>query len=300
MGHSSTTTGTVRANGIDLWYESFGDPEDPPLLLVMGLGGQAISWPDALCWGFVGRGFRVVRFDNRDAGLSTGFDDHPVDIGALATQFFGGGPIDAPYRLSDMAADAVGLLDALGIDRAHVVGTSLGGMIAQTIAIEHRSRVQTLTSIMSTTGDPALALPEADVVNLLLASGPVDRDGAVEHAVLWATTIGSQEHLDLDVVRDLAGRSFDRSFRPSGVVRQLAAILASGSREQALQALDLPTLVIHGTADRLIRPDGGRRTAELVPGAELVEVDGMGHDLPQAFWGLIIEQVTALVARSYG
>jgi pimeloyl-ACP methyl ester carboxylesterase len=288
----------AEVNGIDLWYETLGDPDDPPLLMIIGLGAQATDWPEELCWAFVGRGFHVIRFDNRDAGLSGGPDGHVVDVGVEAGRFLAGEPLDAPYLLSDMAADAVGLLDVLGIEAAHVLGASLGGMVAQVMAIEHASRVTSLTCLMATTGERELLLPEADVLGLLLEAGPADRDGAVERAVRWAQTFGSPDHLDLDDVRAAAGRSYDRANRPEGTARQLIAIAASPSRAEALETLAVPTLVIHGSLDRLVRPEGGRRIAELVPNATLVELEGMGHDLPQAFWATIVEQVTALAASS--
>jgi pimeloyl-ACP methyl ester carboxylesterase len=291
-------TGTAQVGEVELAYETMGDPDDPALLLVMGLGAPGICWPDELCWAFVGRGFHVVRFDNRDCGRSTVLDDRPVDLAALAMGFFAGLPTDAPYRLTDLAGDAVGLLDALGLDSAHVVGASLGGMIAQTMAIEHPSRVASLTSIMSTTGDADLLLPDADVLPLLLTPPPADRDGAITAAVHWAEVVGSPDHLDRAAAAELAGRCHDLGAHPDGTVRQLAAILASGSRAEPLAALRVPTLVIHGSDDRLIRPEGGQRTADLVPGARLVLVPGMGHDLPPAFWSVIVEQVTALAAST--
>jgi len=283
---------------IELAYETLGEPSDPTLLLIMGLGASAIAWPDEMCWAFVGRGFHVVRFDNRDCGRSTVLADRPVDLATLAMSFFSGGTVEAPYRLSDMASDTVGLLDALGVERAHVLGASLGGMVAQTLAIDHPTRVASLTSLMSTTGEADVLLPDADVLPLLLTPPPADRNGAIAAAVHWIEVVGSPDHLDREAAADLAARAYDRGFHPEGTVRQLAAVLASGSRADALAQLRLPTLVIHGTEDRLLRPEGGRRTAELVPGARLVEVPGMGHDLPPAFWSVIVEQVTALAAST--
>jgi pimeloyl-ACP methyl ester carboxylesterase len=290
---------TATVNGIELWYETLGEPEDPALLLIAGLGDQATGWPEELCWAFVSRGFHVVRFDNRDAGLSTGFDAHPVDVEAAAAAFLAGEPLDAPYLLADMAADCVGLLDELDIGAAHVLGSSLGGMIAQTLAIAHPERVASLTSLMATTGERELLLPDDEVLGVLLEPGGTDRDSAVERAVRWAQTFGSPDHVDLDSVRETAGRAFDRAHRPDGVVRQLLAIAASPSRADALATLSVPTVVIHGTLDRLVRPEGGRRTAELVPGATLVEIEGMGHDLPQAFWATVVQLVTGLAARAH-
>jgi pimeloyl-ACP methyl ester carboxylesterase len=198
-----------------------------------------------------------------------------------------------------MAADCVGLLDELGIDAAHVLGSSLGGMVAQAMAIAHPERVVSLTSLMATTGERELLLPDAEVLGVLLEPGGTDRDAAIERAVRWAQTFGSPDHVDLDRVRETAGQAFDRANRPDGVARQLLAIAASPSRAEALAALTAPTVVIHGSLDRLVRPEGGRRTAELVPEATLVEIEGMGHDLPQAFWATVVEQVTALAARAH-
>lgn len=290
-------SGTVDANGMKLWFDTVGDDEGAPLLLVAGLGGQAINWHEEFCWGLADRGFLVIRFDNRDAGLSQFLDD-PVDLHAAAAAFLGGAAVEAPYRLTDLATDAVGLLDALGIDRAHVLGSSLGGMIAQTIAIEHPSRVQSLTSLMSTTGERDLLLPEADVLALLLEPVGPSLDDALASARRWAGAVGSPDHLDDELIVEMTRRAFERSPRRDGTLRQLVALVASPSREAGLAELGVPTLVVHGTADRLIRPEGGRRTAELVPGAQLLELEGMGHDLPRYFWAPVIEQVTALAARS--
>jgi pimeloyl-ACP methyl ester carboxylesterase len=293
---TGVATGMASTNGVELFYETFGDPDDPALVLINGLGGQCITWAEELCWGFVSRGFRVVRFDNRDAGLSTGFDEHTVDLEAAATAYLLGEEVAAPYRLADMAADVVGLLDALGIDAAHLLGSSLGGMVAQTMAIEHRPRVASLVSLMAATGERELLLPSAEVLGVLLEPAPPDREGAIEAALRWSETFGSSGQVDPAGVRDLAARCYDRAHRPAGVSRQLAAIVASGSRAEALARLDVPAAVVHGSADRLIRPEAGRRTAELIPGADWIEIEGMGHDLPQIHWGLLIERVTTLAA----
>lgn len=285
------------ANGVELYFDTLGEADGAPMLLVAGLGAQAISWPDEFCWGLADRGFFVIRFDNRDAGLSQ-FLHEQVDLAAAAGAFLAGQPVDAPYLLTDLAADAVGLLDALKVHRVHVLGSSLGGMIAQTIAIEHPDRVQSLTSLMSTTGERDYLLPEDDVLSLLLESVGDSFDDAIASARRWAAEVGSPDHVDDELVVATARRAYERSPRRDGTLRQLAALVASPSRELALAGLDVPTLVIHGTADRLIRPVGGRRTAELVPGAQLLELEGMGHDLPRFFWAPIIEHVTALAARS--
>src|SRR5213592_4611687 len=278
---------TAPANGIEIAYETFGPPDGRPLLLIMGLAAQMILWDDDLCAALASRGHRVIRFDNRDVGLSTKCDWAGMPDAAAAMQAaLLGQRVDAPYTLRDMAADAVGLLDALGIAAVHVVGASLGGMIAQAMAIAHPTRVLSLTSIMSSTGDRSL-LP-----------APTDRAGNIERAVHVFRTIGSPGFpFDEARVRELAARSFDRCFHPAGAARQLVAILASGSRKEALAAVAVPTLVIHGRDDPLIAVEAGLATARAVRGAELLVVDGMGHDLPRAVWPSIVDRISALTAR---
>ena len=276
------------ANGIEIAYETMGDPADPTVLLVMGLGSQMVHWDPEFCQGIVDRGFHVVRFDNRDMGGSTRIDV-PVDVlGVLSASASGGEAPPVPYLLTDMAADAVGLLDHLGIERAHLFGVSMGGMIVQTIAIEHPQRVATLTSVMSTTGDPDVGTPTGEAMTALLAPPPQSReqlqDTAVHHAGVW----GSPGLFDEARLRRAAGQAWDRGYNPAGTARQLAAILASGSRSAALAGIDVPTLVIHGTADTLVQPSGGERTAEVVPDAKLLVVEGMGHDLAPPLWPQII------------
>jgi pimeloyl-ACP methyl ester carboxylesterase len=287
----------ARVNGIDLYHESIGDPADPTVLLVMGLGGQMTGWDEDFCQLLVDRGLRVVRFDNRDVGLSTHLDTR-VDVMAVFAAVAAGEPAEVPYRLTDMAADAVGLLDHLGVDRAHVVGASLGGMIAQTIAIEHPERVLSLTSIMSTTGDPDVGQPTAEAIGVLLAKPSADREEAQAASVLHAETWGSPAHIDEDRLRLRAGQAWDRDHDPAGTARQLAAITASGSRAEGLRALTVPTLVLHGTEDKLIQPSGGERTAELVPDAKLRLVEGMGHDLPPALWPVVVEALVEHIAAA--
>lgn len=284
-------------NGIELFYETFGDIENPPLLLIMGLATQMTAWDEDFCLAIVDRGFFVIRFDNRDIGLSTKIGGSG-DLIAAVMNAAQGLPVDAPYLLGDMAADAVGLLDHLGIQRAHVVGASMGGMIAQTIAIEHPERVISLTSIMSTTGEREVGQPTPEATAELLAQRPSDREGAIQAAVQTQKVIGSPEHFDEERARKLGTEAYDRSYRPSGVARQLVAILASGSRADGLRELDVPTLVIHGDVDPLITPSGGHRTAELVPGAELLIIEGMGHDLPPALWPQLVEAITANTRRA--
>lgn len=288
----------ANAGGIEIEYETFGDPDDPTLLLVMGLGAQLVSWDVELCQGFVDRGFHVVRFDNRDVGLSTKVDAGDFDVIAAVMAGFAGQVPEVPYLLSDMAADAVSLLDALGIERAHVMGASMGGMIAQQIAIDATDRVLSLTSIMSTTGDGDVGAPDPSVVGVLLEAPPSDRAAAIDRAVEVSRLIGSPDHFDEAWARRRAETAYDRCFYPRGVGHQLAAIVASGSRTDALRGLDLPALVVHGDRDPLVTPSGGQRTADALAGSELLVLEGMGHDLPPLFWSQIIERVTALAARS--
>ena len=278
--------------GVTLCYETFGDPADPALLLIMGLGTQMLGWHHEFCAGLAARGRFVVRFDNRDIGLSTHLHDAPApDLAAAVT----GDTSSASYTLSDMARDTAGLLDALSLERAHVVGASMGGMIAQTLAIEHPQRVSSLTSIMSTTGDPSVGGASEEALGVLLAPPANDRAEAIERSVAAFKVIGSPAYeLDEAGLRERAGVSFDRAHDPAGVGRQLLAIIASGDRTARLREVRVPALVIHGSADPLVRPDGGRATAAAIAGAELVEFDGMGHDLPRALWPAMIDRIVAI------
>jgi pimeloyl-ACP methyl ester carboxylesterase len=275
---------SVKVNGIKIVYDTFGDPSSPPMLLIMGLGQQMISWYEEFCAALAVQGYWVIRFDNRDIGLSTKFDEAGVpDILALmqAQARSPGEAIQAPYTLRDMADDTVGLLDALGIESAHVVGVSMGGMIAQEMVINHPDRVRTLTSIMSSTGDPDLPQSKPEAGAILITPIPRDREGYVEYSVqIWRVLSGPGFPFDEDRTRELAARSFNRGLSPEGTMRQLAAILASGSRKEALKSLAIPTLVIHGDADPLVPVECGIDTADAIPGAELMIIEGMGHDLP--------------------
>ncbi len=289
----------ARANlptGIEIEYETFGSSADPTLLLVMGLTAQLTAWDTALCRMFVDRGLHVVRFDNRDCGLSTGFDGQTVDPMAVVAAVLSGAEVPpVPYTLADMAADAVGLLDHLGVERAHTMGASMGGMIAQTMAIEHPSRLVTMTSVMSMPGDPSVGRPTPEARQALLAPPPTERDAfvaAADRSLTWA----SKRYGDLDRLRANAARDFDRAFRPEGAARQLAAIYADGDRSGRLAEVAVPTLVIHGRDDTLIDPSGGVRTAEVIPGARLVMIDDMGHDLPEPLWPTIVDTVTEHIA----
>jgi pimeloyl-ACP methyl ester carboxylesterase len=283
----------ARANGIDLCYEIFGAADAEPMLLIMGLGAQMIHWDDDFCRQLAARGFRVIRFDNRDIGksshLSGGKRLSPVEL--LKLRFLKI-PVAAPYRLRDMAEDTVGLMDALGIRSAHLVGASMGGMIAQEVAIAHPQRVRSLTSIMSTTGNPRIPPPTREATAVLMAPPPTTRE---EYYVRFAQTwkvlrVGSfpeDEALD----RSRAERTFERGLNPAGVGRQLRAILASGSRKERLHAVKTPTLVIHGTVDPLVHPMGGKDTAASIPGAKLLMIEGMGHALPIPMWPQIIDAI---------
>jgi len=288
--------------GITIAWDSFGDPKARPLLLVMGLGLQMIAWDDDFCRALAARGFYVVRFDNRDVGLSTNFDawGDPNPL-AVFDELRKKRPVTPPYRLSDMADDAAGLLDVLGIRAAHVVGVSMGGMIAQELAIRHPERVLTLTSIMSTTGALDVRGPSYETIASLLAPFPPDRHGFIERSVALAHTLhGPGFPFEEARVRAYAARSFDRaSHHPmaGGVRRQLIAIWLSGDRTPALAQLSLPALVMHGDADPLVPVDGGRATARAIPGARLEIIPGMGHELPRPVWPRVIDAVTRLAAE---
>jgi pimeloyl-ACP methyl ester carboxylesterase len=279
----------ATANGLTIEYDTTGDPADPAMLLVMGLGAQMILWPEGFCQALADRGFFVIRYDNRDVGLSTKLDAAGVpDLAALMQ-----GKGDSPYHLSDMAADGIGLLDALGVDAAHIVGASMGGMIAQHMALDHPARVLSLCSIMSTPcgrldADP----PTAEANAVLLRPAPAGRDEAIEASLQANEIIGSPGFpRDEAAIRDRAGRSYDRGFFPLGLMRQFAAVMAAGDWSPRLADLDVPTLVIHGDADPLVRPSWGRKTAGAIPGADLLLVPGMGHDLPEGAWPPIVDAI---------
>ncbi|MEV5732892.1 alpha/beta hydrolase [Streptomyces sp. NPDC052292] len=277
---------------VSIAYESFGDPGDPPVLLVMGFGAQMLAWHEDFCRALADRGRYVIRYDNRDCGLSTKFDDHPVDmrefIAAVSSGDVPAALAMVPYRLLDMAGDGLGLLTALGIERAHVVGASMGGMIAQVMALSCPQRVLTLTSMMSSTGESEYGQSSPEAQTVLFSPKPADREGyvaAAERELVWA----SKRYGDAAVLRELAAASYDRAYYPGGIGRQLGAMILSGSRADALRELRVPTLVIHGLDDTLIDPSGGKRTAELVPGAELLLVPDMGHDRPRELWPELID-----------
>jgi pimeloyl-ACP methyl ester carboxylesterase len=280
--------------GITLEYETFGSPADPPLLMVGGYGMQLIGWPRPFAQMLADRGRYVIIYDNRDNGLSQRFDGVASNfeqvMATAGSGDYAAAKRLAPYTLSDMADDGLGLLTALGIDRAHILGTSLGGMVAQTIAIEHPERVLTLTSMMSSTGEPEYGQSTQETLEILLTPSPDDRDGYVEMSKNW-TAWRSNKYPDVEFVMQLAADSYDRGRYPEGDKRQLAALLASGPRADGLRKLQLPTLVIHGLDDTLIAPSGGVRTAELVPGARLMLVPDMGHDRPRPLWPMLIDAI---------
>jgi pimeloyl-ACP methyl ester carboxylesterase len=293
----------VRANGIEIEYDSFGSASGRPLLLIMGLGGQSIMWDEGFCEALAERGHFVVRYDNRDVGLSTKFDAAGIpNVMELMMQSAAGTAPAVPYTLDDMADDAAGLLDALGLESAHVCGASMGGMIAQTVAIRHGGRLRSLVSIMSSTGNPSLPPAKPEAMAVLTTPPPTDRAGALDAAVRTWRTIGSPGFpFDEAKIRERAGRLYDRSFYPQGTARQLAAILAHGSRAPRLREVSAPTLVIHGAADPLVPLAGGQDTARSIPGAELLVIEGMGHDLPEGAWpqlvGAISEHTSKAEAR---
>jgi pimeloyl-ACP methyl ester carboxylesterase len=286
----------ASVNGIEIAYEAFGDSAHPTVLLIMGLGVQMLGWDEEFCRMLAGRGYRVVRFDNRDVGHSTKLVDAPrPDVMAAAA----GDTSSAGYLLDDMAEDCVGLLDELGVEAAHVVGASQGGMIAQAVAIGHPERVLSLTSIMSTTGDRAVGQPHPEAISALLTRPPGDREGFVEFAVgAWRVICSPGFDADEEALRGRAGASYDRGIFPDGTGRQLVAILASGDRTEALRRLDVPATVIHGMNDVLVDVSGGRATAAAIPGARLELIEGMGHDLPRALWRRLIDLIVANAGRA--
>jgi len=269
---------TAKVGTVEIAYDTFGNPSSRPMLLIMGLGAQMIRWDEAFCKALAAQGHWVIRFDNRDVGLSTKFDQAGIpDIMSLIM----GKKADVPYKLKDMAADAVGLLDVLGIKSADVVGVSLGGMIAQTMAIHYPKRVRTLTSIMSSTGNPSLPQTRPEAAEVLLAPAASNRNDYLANELKAAKVLhGPKYPLNEDYVRKYSERSYDRCYHPQGFPRQLGAILASGSRNEALAKVKTPTLVIHGTADPLIPVEGGKDTAKSIPGAKLLIIEGMGHSIP--------------------
>lgn len=279
------------ATGMELEYDTFGSPDDPTLLLVMGFTAQMIQWDEKFCQLLADTGLHVVRFDNRDCGLSSKLDGVTVDVGAVMAAAFSGGELPpVPYTLSDMAADAIGLLDHLGVERAHIMGASMGGMIVQTIAIEHPTRVRTLTSVMSTTGDPTVGQAAPEVLGVLLSPPATTREAYIEDAPKWMAW-QSKKYRDAERTKALAAIGYDRSNYGEGGPRQMAAIVSSGDRTERLRQLDVPTLVIHGRDDTLITPSGGFATADAIPGAHLLYLADMGHDIPEPLWPRFVDAV---------
>lgn len=294
-----TPPAVVQANGLRLEYDTFGDPSHPALLLVMGLAGQMVAWDEEFCARLAGCGFHVIRFDNRDMGRSTWMDGAPVpSLLRVIRAARRGEHIEVPYRVPDLANDTLALLDALGVESAHLVGISMGGMIAQAMAMQAPRRVRTLTSIMSHTGEPDLPHPHWRATASLLVPAPRDREMAMRRAVsAWRILTGPAVPIDLARTRAMAELAYDRGRNPAGVLRQLAGIIASPSRAPGLRALRVPTLVIHGEHDPLVPLEGGRRTAALVPGAELAIIPRMGHALPPPLWERLIDRIAHHASR---
>lgn len=286
---------TAQANGIDIAYEVTGD--GPPLLMVMGLGGQLTDWPAGLI-SLLSERFTVIAFDNRDSGLSTHFSSTPPSTKDLFKAQFSRKPVDAEYQLTDMASDAVGLLDALNVERAHVVGMSMGGMISQTIAIEHPDRVLSLTSVMSNTGDNKNGNIAAKLMVKLARRPEPSRETAVEDSLaMFSMIAGSSWDREQHRLRSI--ESFERSWSPAGTGRQLAAIKASPDRTSLLAGVTVPTLVVHGLSDPLVRSSGGIATARAVPGARLLMFPDMGHDLPATRWAELTDAISANADRCH-
>lgn len=283
----------TTANGIQIEYEIFGDPSSPPLLLIAGLGVQMIWWPDIFCRQLVRRGVKVIRFDNRDIGLSTHLDKLGVpDIAEAETDWLQGKEVEIPYCLDDMADDAAGLLDALKIERAHICGFSMGGMIAQVVAYRHPDKVLSLISIASSTGEAGLPHGNPEAQAMLTAPAPTEREAHIAHCVNIGKILGSPNFVfNEEWARDFCSREYDRNFHPEGESRQYVAIIAHGSRKEKLGFIKAHTLVIHGSADPLLPAEHGKATAAAIPGSELLIIDGMGHDLPRGTWSQIIDAI---------
>lgn len=286
----------VANNGdVELYYETAGDPDGRPLILICGLGSQLTTW-EGLVDGFVGRGFHVVTYDNRDVGRSSKLDDY-AHVGSAVSAHRGGDDVEPPYLLSDMAADAAAVLDAAGIEAAHLLGVSMGGMIAQQFALQSPDRTLSLISVMSTTGDPDVGRPTHQAAATLLATAS-NRDEIIELSIESSRVIGSPGHLDEAWERRRAEIAYDRCHHPAGVGRQILAVVCSDSRSNALRDLDVPTVVVHGGADPLVPPDGGERTAEVIPDAEFMLIDGMGHNREPVFWPVYYEAAARAAARA--
>jgi pimeloyl-ACP methyl ester carboxylesterase len=284
----------VTANGIQIEYDTFGDRSSPALLLIAGNGAQLYFWDVEFCELLVKKGYYVIRFDNRDSGLSTKFDEAGIpDFPAAITALMEGKPVQSAYSLDDMADDAVGLLNALGIEKAHICGASMGGMIAQVIAYRHPKHVLSLTSIMSTTGNPGLPQAKPETITAVLAPAPEERGAYVEHNMnIWRRIWSPGFPFEEKRARTFIEKSYDRSYYPQGMIRQNIALIANGDRRPSLSAIQVPTLVIHGADDPLIPVEGGKDTALAIPGARLFIINGMGHDMPKGVWAEIIDAIS--------
>jgi pimeloyl-ACP methyl ester carboxylesterase len=290
----------AKANRIEIAYEEFGDSKAPAILLIMGLGAQLTRWPEAFCQRLADAGFRVVRYDNRDIGLSTKFAAAGVpNIGDMLQRALKGEPIDAPYTLEDMAMDGVGLLDALGIAKAHIAGVSMGGMIAQIFAANHPDHARSLVSIMSTSGRPDLPLGKPEAMRSLMSRPPAtDRDSIIQHAVTERRVVGSPGFPeDEAVLRQQVAAAFDRSYHPQGAARQMAAVLQNGSRVPLLEKIRVPSLVIHGIDDPLVPVACGKDTAATIPNAELLLVPGMGHAIETGLVPILADAIIAFCRK---
>lgn len=284
----------AQVHNIEIEYDTFGDPTSKPLLLIMGLGGQMIAWQDELCETLVNRGFYVIRFDNRDVGLSTKFEEAGMpNLLELFAKIERGESIQVPYTLEDMADDAIGVLDDLNIEKAHICGASMGGMIAQVIAYRHPSRVLTLTSIMSSTGNPELPQVSRELRRELFRPYPTDREAFIKEGVRRGRLIYGSYPYDEERAYELRAKTYDRCFYPEGTIRQQAAIAATGNRKPNLSSINIPTLVIHGREDPLLPVEGGIDTAEAIPGAELLIIERMGHSMPLEVVPQIIDALVA-------
>ena len=284
----------VAANGIRIEYETFGEKDSPPLLLIIGLAGQLTDWDEELCRQLAQAGLYVIRFDNRDAGLSSKIEEAGVpDIMQVVMALMKGEPVNPPYTIEDMAADTLGLMDALSIQKAHICGMSMGGMIAQTFALNYPQRTLSLISIYSRTGDPGEPQPKPEVMPFLSTPPPEERDAYIEYSMKFLNTLaGPGFPYDQKWLREHASQAYDRSCYPQGAARQVVAIMTQKDRKPALASLATPTLVVHGSADPIARVECGRNTAAAIPGAKLMIIDGMGHDLPHGgAWPKIIQAI---------
>jgi pimeloyl-ACP methyl ester carboxylesterase len=292
----------VTANGIQIEYDTFGNSSSPALLLIAGNGAQTIFWDVEFCKLLVNKGFFVIRFDNRDAGLSTKFGGAGIpDFQAAVKSLMEGKHVEAAYSLEDMADDAIGLLEALGIEKAHICGASMGGMIAQVIAYRHTRHVLSLTSIMSTTGNPCLPQGKPEALAAVLMPAPKERKAYIEHNInIWRKIWSPGFPFEEEMARTFMEKSYDRSYYPEGMIRQNIAIILNGDRRESLSTIKVPALVIHGADDPLIPVEGGKDTAQVIQGAKLLIIPGMGHDLPKEVWEEIVEAISKNVVTANG